>query len=55
MQDARLVKLHSELEAATSAAVAAWHRQMVRRQVQQSTWDPSSNSSRRVSGMRATG
>ena len=40
-----------ELEAATAAAVAAYHRQLVRRQVQQSTWDPSSNTSRKVSGV----
>ena len=39
------------LEAATAAAVAAWHRQLVRRQVQQSTWDPSSNTSRKVSNV----
>ena len=40
-----------ELEAATRAAVAAYHRRLVRRQVQQSTWDPSSNTSRKVSGV----
>ena len=39
------------LERATAAAVAAYHRQIVRRQVQQSTWDPSSNSTRKVSGV----
>ena len=40
-----------EVEAAAVAAVASYHRQLVRRQVQQSTWDPSSNSSRKVSGV----
>ena len=39
------------LDTATRAAVAAWHRQLVRRQVQQSTWDPSGNTSRKVSGV----
>ena len=39
------------LEAATAVAVAQYHRQLVRRQVQQSTWDPSSNTSRKVSGV----
>ena len=39
------------LEVATTHAVEAWHKQLVRKQIQQSTWDPSANTSRKVSGV----
>lgn len=36
---------------AVDAAVREWHRQLVRRQVQQTVWDPSGNLTRKVTGL----
>jgi len=39
------------LDAAVIAALRDWQRQLVRRQVQQTVWDPSGNSTRKVTGV----
>merc|ERR1719491_829820 len=38
------------LDAAVSAVLRDWQRQLVRKQVQQTVWDPSGNSTRKVTG-----
>ncbi|KAL3912676.1 MAG: hypothetical protein SGPRY_008256 [Prymnesium sp.] len=51
VQAVKAVKAGEEVVNAVRAALAEWHRQMLRRQVLQTVWDPSGNESRRMSGM----
>lgn len=48
---AMAIRQGQELEAAVAAALAEWKKQLVRRQVQQTVWDTSSNSTNKVTGV----
>merc|ERR1712137_1451275 len=48
---AAAVRRGEELETAVGRVLQEWHKQIIRRQMPQTVWDPSRNSTRKVTGV----